>query len=72
MHDDGRRTSVSNTVLRPPVAFLQYYLLRGNWLNGFPGFVWSLLAAGYKTVKYLKLYEYQVKTPGPPKEPSGR
>ena len=44
-------------ILRLPVTVLGYYLLRGNWMNGFPGFVWSLLAANYRTVKYLKLYE---------------
>ncbi len=53
----GRKTSMAEIILRTPWAFLQYYLLRGNFMNGFAGFVWSLLAAHYKTVKYLKLYE---------------
>lgn len=55
--DQGRSVSRAGLIARTPVVFLQYYLLRGNLLNGFPGFVWSLLAAHYKTVKYLKLYE---------------
>lgn len=46
-------------MLRPPWAFLQYYLLRGNWRNGLAGFVYALLSALYKTVKYVKLYELQ-------------
>lgn len=53
----GRKTTIAEIVIRTPWAFLQYYLLRGNFMNGFAGFVWSLLAAHYKTVKYLKLYE---------------
>lgn len=57
MFDQGRSVSRAGLIARTPVVFLQYYLLRGNLLNGFPGFVWSLLAAHYKTVKYLKLYE---------------
>jgi glycosyltransferase involved in cell wall biosynthesis len=57
MYSEGRSVSRTALVGRAPVVFLQYYLLRGNFLNGFPGFVWSLLAAHYKTVKYLKLYE---------------
>lgn len=57
LRDQGRRASRIDLVLRFPVSFLVYYLLRGNWMNGFPGFVWSLLSANYRTVKYLKLYE---------------
>jgi glycosyltransferase involved in cell wall biosynthesis len=57
MSAEGRSVSRAALVVRAPIVFLQYYLLRGNLLNGFPGFVWSLLAAYYKTVKYLKLYE---------------
>lgn len=57
LHDNGRQASKLGMVLRMPVSFLVYYLARGNWMNGFPGFVWSLLAANYRTVKYLKLYE---------------
>ena len=55
----GRRVGVPGIVLRPPWAFFQYYFLRGNWLNGLPGFVYALLSALYKTVKYVKLYERQ-------------
>ncbi len=60
MQRDGRRASVAGIICRMPVSFLVYYLLRGNWLNGFPGFVWSLLAANYRTIKYLKLHELNV------------
>ncbi|MGI9265096.1 MAG: glycosyltransferase family 2 protein [Gammaproteobacteria bacterium] len=57
MYDRGGRAHRIGIVLRPPWVFLQYYLLRGNFLNGFAGFVYALLTAHYKTVKYLKLYE---------------
>ena len=57
MHDAGKRTGRLGIVLRPPWVFFQYYLLRGNFLNGFAGFVYALLTSHYKTVKYLKLYE---------------
>ena len=59
MNARGRRVGVAGIVLRPPWAFVQYYLLRGNWLNGLAGFVYALLSALYKTVKYVKLYELQ-------------
>lgn len=59
MAGEGRAASMTGLVLRTPIVFLQYYFVRGNFMNGFAGFVWSLLAAYYKTVKYLKLYELQ-------------
>ncbi len=59
MRERGRRAGVVGIVLRPAWAFLHYYLWRGNWRNGFAGFVYALLSSHYKTVKYLKLYELQ-------------
>jgi glycosyltransferase involved in cell wall biosynthesis len=55
--EKGRRISAWQVVLRQPVTFLQFYFVQGNWLNGFPGFVWSWLGANYHTVKYLKARE---------------
>lgn len=63
-HARGKRATVPGIVLRPPVVFLQYYLLRGSCLNGFPGFVHALLAAFYKTVRELKLYELKSRGEG--------
>ena len=57
LHERGKRTHKITILLRLPIRFLQYYLLKGNCLNGFPGLVWSLLSAFYPMVKYLKLYE---------------
>jgi len=57
MFEAGRSTGIGRIAVRPCWGFFQIYLLQGNWLNGFPGFVWALLGAYYKTVKYLKLYE---------------
>jgi glycosyltransferase involved in cell wall biosynthesis len=65
MHENGRKVGVGGIIVRPPWAFLNYYLVRGNWLNGLPGFVYALLSAFYKTVKYIKLYERQGPAPGP-------
>jgi glycosyltransferase involved in cell wall biosynthesis len=64
LRDRGRRASMAGIVLRMPATFFVYYFLRGNWMNGFPGFVWSLLAANYRTVKYLKLYELGIAEDG--------
>jgi glycosyltransferase involved in cell wall biosynthesis len=66
MYSAGRRTSGAQIAVRPFWGFLQTYLLHGNWRNGFAGFVWSLLGAGYRTVKYIKLMELQ-RRPAPQK-----
>lgn len=53
----GRRVSAAQVALRLPATFLQFYVVQGNWLNGFAGFVWSWLGASYHAVKYLKARE---------------
>jgi len=57
MRADGRRAGPVNMLLAGPFRFVQSYLIHGNWRNGIPGLVWSILAAYYKTVRYLKLLE---------------
>lgn len=44
-------------ILRFPLEFIKQYFIRLNFLNGFPGFVWSLFGAFYVFVKYSKIYE---------------
>lgn len=57
MHRSGRRAGIAGVLFRGPWAFFQSYLIHGNWLNGFPGLVWSVFGAFYKTVRFLKLRE---------------
>ncbi|MGD8976276.1 MAG: glycosyltransferase family 2 protein [Gammaproteobacteria bacterium] len=65
MHQDGRRIGIPGILFRGPWTFFQYYLFHGNWLNGFPGFVWSVFGALYKTVRFLKLRELNLGTDTP-------
>jgi glycosyltransferase involved in cell wall biosynthesis len=53
----GRTASAATVALRFPTTFIRQYFLRGNILNGYPGFVWSLFSAIYPVVKYAKLRE---------------
>ncbi|GHT11760.1 hypothetical protein AGMMS4956_05290 [Bacteroidia bacterium] len=41
------------------VRFFIYYFIRRNFLNGYPGFVWSVLSAYYSFVRNCKLIELQ-------------
>jgi len=63
LHAKGRSANRLMIVLRLPITFLQTYILKANFLNGFPGFVWSLFCGFYPSVKYLKLYELTTKSP---------
>lgn len=53
----GKKRSHWLIVASFPFYFLQQYLFKGNFLNGFPGYIWSLLSAVYPVVKYSKAGE---------------
>jgi glycosyltransferase involved in cell wall biosynthesis len=61
LFEKGKRVSVIAIVLRFPLTFIKNYFFRRSILDGFPGFLWSLLCSVYAVVKYAKLAErYQV------------
>ena len=53
----GRRFPKCWVALKFPISFLQFYCCKGGVLDGYPGFVWSLLAALYATIKIAKSIE---------------
>ncbi len=55
MRDRGQRASFLDLVLRPPVRFLRFYVLKGGFLLGWRGIVLAYLAAHYVRLKYAKL-----------------
>jgi glycosyltransferase involved in cell wall biosynthesis len=57
LHAEGRRASAAAIALAFPFGFFRQYILRGNFLNGYPGFLWAFLSAVYPVVKYAKLRE---------------
>lgn len=56
---NGRRFSATWAVFKFPVSFLQFYFCKAGFLDGYPGFMWSLLAALYSTMKIAKSIELQ-------------
>jgi glycosyltransferase involved in cell wall biosynthesis len=56
LHAGGKRARFSDIVLRPPLRFLGFYLLRGGFLDGWRGFLLAVLAAHYVRLKYAKLW----------------
>ena len=42
-----------------PFKFIQFYFLQLNFLNGWPGFVWSVLSCHAFFIKYVKVFTLQ-------------
>ena len=55
----GRRASIADLVVRPPLAFLRNYVLRLGIKDGQAGLVVSLLNSYYVFLKVAKLWERQ-------------
>ena len=56
LHARGRRVRLSDLLLRPPVRFLRFYVLRLGFLEGWRGLILAILAAYYVFLKYAQLY----------------
>jgi glycosyltransferase involved in cell wall biosynthesis len=57
MASQGERFRINQVLVRPPWVFVRMYILRAGFLDGFAGFVLSLLSSFYVFVKYTKLWE---------------
>jgi glycosyltransferase involved in cell wall biosynthesis len=78
----GRRPNPWIMVFYPPLYFLRLYVFKRNFLNGWAGFIASVVSAFYAFLKYAKLYEHSRKRSAPgagdapghgaPRENSGR
>lgn len=51
-------------VFYPPFFFLRIYVFKRNFLNGWAGFIASVISAFYAFLKYAKRYEYRRKAGG--------
>lgn len=59
MKKEGRRFRYPDLFFRPPFTFIQMYLIRAGFLEGYFGFLLSVLYSFYTFVKYSKLKELQ-------------
>ncbi len=57
--DRGKRISFAQIVVKPPMKFLQTYLLQRGFLDGRMGLVWSAVTAFYAFARLLKQWELQ-------------
>ena len=61
LFENNKKKSLFLLFFRFPFDFLKLYIFRGCVLEGFPGFIWSVLSAYYPLIKYFKLYELNKK-----------
>lgn len=54
----GKRPGPWVMVVYPPLYFLRLYLFKRNFINGWAGFISSVVGAFYAFLKYAKLYEH--------------
>ena len=53
----GKSFTKMQVVLKFPVSFFSHYIIKRGFLDGYPGFIWSFLAAVYATLKVAKTIE---------------
>ncbi|MBE0646668.1 MAG: glycosyltransferase family 2 protein [Bacteroidales bacterium] len=53
----GKRFPKIWVILKFPISFLQFYCCKAGFLDGYPGFMWSLLGALYASLKIAKSIE---------------
>ena len=58
-HARGRRASLSDLLLRPPLRLFSMLVLRGGWRDGAVGVVVAVLAAMSVAAKYAQLWALQ-------------
>ncbi|MBC7899489.1 MAG: glycosyltransferase family 2 protein [Saprospiraceae bacterium] len=59
MYANGRRTSIGKIIVSGWLAFVQTYILKAGFLDGFPGFCIAYFAAHHAFLKHLILWEIQ-------------
>ena len=68
----GKRANVLLLIVYPPLFFFKLFVLKRNFLNGWGGFITSVIGAFYVFLKYAKLFEHeQFERHGESKMPAG-
>lgn len=54
-YKNKKKASTFKIVIKFPFDFIRVYFIQRNFLNGYPGFVWSMFSAFANFLKYAKL-----------------
>jgi len=58
----GKSFSGFWVALKFPTSFISFYIIKRGFMDGYPGFMWSFLAAVYATLKVAKTIELKQKS----------
>jgi glycosyltransferase involved in cell wall biosynthesis len=62
MYEKGKRVKIHNFIINPVNMFLKMFVFKKGFLDGTTGFILALLYSSFYTLmKYVKLWELQVK-----------
>ncbi len=61
LFEKGKKTSKLKPILKFPYDFIRVYIFQLNFMNGYQGFIWSILSAFASFLKYAKLLELNKK-----------
>ncbi len=65
----GRGFSVWRAMIHPPAKFLECYVWKSGWRDGWPGFVIAVTSSFYVFAKYVKLWERTAAPASGPERP---
>lgn len=54
---EGKTFSLCNLLFRPPIKFIEVYLIKLGFLDGLAGFIIAVSSAYYVFIKYAKMWE---------------
>jgi len=56
-HSQGKRSSFFKIRVAPGLSFINYFILKGGFLDGYAGYVCARMTAYYTFLKYIRLKE---------------
>ncbi len=57
MEKEEKAFSLSQLLFRPPLKFIETYVIKKGWMDGLPGFIIAVVSSFYVFLKYAKLWE---------------
>jgi hypothetical protein len=63
LFEKNKKVSIFKVAVKFPFEFIRVYLFQRNFLNGYEGFIWSMLASYRSFIKYAKLFDLNYNKP---------
>jgi glycosyltransferase involved in cell wall biosynthesis len=57
LFEKNKKASLFKVIIKFPLEFIRVYFFQRNFLNGYEGFIWSMLASYSSFIKYAKLFD---------------